>query len=60
MLLNKAPKFGNDVEEVDEYSYWAQDTLDTCMQNSITMHKAGRSQYWLQHRRTNGEMGKWV
>lgn len=29
MLLNRAPKFGNDIEEVDQYSYWLVDTLDT-------------------------------
>ena len=29
MLLNKAPKFGNDIEEVDQYSYWLVDVLDT-------------------------------
>ena len=29
MLLNKAPKFGNDIDEVDKYSYWLVDTLDT-------------------------------
>lgn len=29
MLINRAPKFGNDIEEVDKYSYWLVDTLDT-------------------------------
>ncbi len=29
MLLNRAPKFGNDIEEVDKYSYWFVDTMDT-------------------------------
>ena len=29
MLLNRAPKFGNDIKEVDQYSYWLIDTLDT-------------------------------
>lgn len=28
MLLNKAPKFGNDIEEVDKYSYWLVDLLN--------------------------------
>ena len=29
MLMNKAPKFGNDIDEVDKYAYWFVDTLDT-------------------------------
>ncbi|WP_432667140.1 pyruvate formate lyase family protein [Wukongibacter baidiensis] len=28
MLVNRAPKFGNDIEQVDKYSYWLVDTLD--------------------------------
>lgn len=28
MLLNRAPKYGNDIEEVDRFSYWMVDTLD--------------------------------
>jgi pyruvate formate-lyase/glycerol dehydratase family glycyl radical enzyme len=28
MLLNRAPKFGNDIEEVDRYSYWLIDMLN--------------------------------
>ena len=31
MLLNRAPKFGNDIEEVDRYSYWLIDMLDTAV-----------------------------
>ena len=31
MLLNRAPKFGNDIEEVDKYSYWLVDMLDTAV-----------------------------
>lgn len=29
LLINRAPKFGNDIEEVDKYSYWLLDMLDT-------------------------------
>lgn len=29
MLINRAPKFGNDIEEVDRYSYWLVDSMDT-------------------------------
>ncbi len=29
MLINRAPKFGNNIEEVDKYSYWLIDMLDT-------------------------------
>ena len=31
MLINKAPKFGNNIEQVDKYSYWLIDTLDASM-----------------------------
>ncbi len=31
MLLNRAPKFGNNIEEVDRYSYWLIDMLDTAV-----------------------------
>ena len=29
MLINRAPKLGNDIEEVDSYYYWFIDTIDT-------------------------------
>ncbi len=59
MLLNKAPKFGNDVEEVDEYSYWVIDTLDTCMKQ---YHDAqgGPFTVLVATQAYNVEMGKWV
>lgn len=30
LLINRAPKFGNDIEAVDKYSYWLIDSLNTC------------------------------
>lgn len=59
MLLNRAPKFGNDVEEVDEYSYWVIDTLDTCMKQ---YHDAqgGPFTVLVATQAYNVEMGKWV
>lgn len=59
MLLNRAPKFGNDIEEVDEYSYWVIDTLDTCMKQ---YHDAqgGPFTVLVATQAYNVEMGKWV
>lgn len=31
LLINRVPKFGNDIEEVDQYGYWLLDCLDTCI-----------------------------
>lgn len=35
LLINRAPKFGNNIEQVDKYSYWLIDSLDT----SVRRHK---------------------
>lgn len=59
MLINRAPKFGNDIEEVDEYSYWVIDTLDTCMKQYKDA-QGGPFTLLVATQAYNVEMGKWV
>ena len=57
LLLNKAPKFGNDIEQVDKYSYWLIDALDTSMKR---FHDAQGGPYTVlvATQAYNVEMGK--
>ena len=59
LLLNRAPKFGNDNEDVDKYAYWVIDTLDTIMKQ---YHDAqgGPFTVLVATQAYNVEMGKWV
>ncbi len=57
MLLNKAPKFGNDIEEVDKYSHWLIDSLDTSMKRFTDAH-GGPFTVLVATQAYNVEMGK--
>lgn len=57
MLLNKAPKFGNDIESVDKYSYWLVDTLDKSMKKFKDAH-GGDYTVLVATQAYNVEMGK--
>lgn len=57
LLLNKAPKFGNDIEAVDKYSYWLVDALDTSMKRFKDAH-GGDYTVLVATQAYNVEMGK--
>ena len=57
LLINKAPKFGNDIEQVDKYSYWLIDTLETSMKRTPDAH-GGPFTILVATQSYNVEMGK--
>ena len=57
LLINKAPKFGNNIEQVDKYSYWLIDTLETSMKRTPDAH-GGPFTILVATQSYNVEMGK--
>jgi len=57
LLLNKAPKFGNDNEQVDKFSYWLVDSIDTSMKRFKDGH-GGDFTVLVATQAYNVEMGK--
>lgn len=59
MLINKAPKFGNNIEQVDKYGYYVVNTID----DSLHRFKDAHGGQWTSLHATvvyNVEMGKKV
>ena len=59
LLINRAPKFGNDIEQVDKYSYWLIDALDESMKRFKDAH-GGPFTVLVATQSYNVEMGKTV
>ena len=59
LLIHKAPKFGNDIEQVDKYSYWLIDTMDRSMKRFKDAH-GGPFTVLVATQAYNVEMGKMV
>lgn len=57
LLLNKAPKFGNNIEQVDKYSYWLINMLDESMKRFKDAH-GGDFTVLVATQSYNVEMGK--
>lgn len=59
LLLNKAPKFGNDIEEVDKYAYWIVDAMETSIKRFKDAH-GGPFTIVVATQAYNVEMGKTI
>lgn len=57
LLINKVPKFGNDIEAVDKYSYWLVNALDNSMKRFKDAH-GGDYTVLVATQAYNVEMGK--
>lgn len=57
LLKNRAPKFGNDNDQVDKYGYWLVDALDNSMKRHKDAH-GGQFTVLVATQSYNVEMGK--
>lgn len=59
LLLNRVPKFGNDIEQVDKYSYWLINSLDESMKRHKDAH-GGPFTVLVATQSYNVELGKLI
>lgn len=59
LLINKAPKFGNNIDQVDKYSYWLINALDEAAKKFNDAH-GGPYTILVATQAYNVEMGKFV
>lgn len=59
LILNRVPKFGNDIEQVDKYSYWLVNSLDESMKRHNDAH-GGPYTVLVATQAYNVELGKLI